>query len=59
MVQDAEDYASIDAEQRRRVGALNKLEEYVANVRRQLADPEGLGGQVCYISPLLRPRESV
>ena len=54
MVQTAEEYASTDAAQRRHVESLNTLEEYVATLREQLADPDGFGGQVCHIPPCSR-----
>ncbi|KAF8516096.1 heat shock protein 70 family [Gautieria morchelliformis] len=50
MLKEAEEYASMDAETRRRVEALNKLEEYVEIVRQQLSDNRGLGEQLRCVS---------
>jgi hypothetical protein len=51
MLKEAEEYASMDTEARRRVEALNKLEEYVVTLRQQVADNSGLGGQVRSVLP--------
>jgi heat shock protein 5 len=46
MVQEAEDFASEDEEQRKRIEALNALSGFVYGLKGQLADTEGLGGKL-------------
>jgi len=46
MVQEAAQYAEEDEMQHQRVGSLNIFEQYMATLRTQLDDEEGLGGKV-------------
>jgi len=46
MVREAEDFASEDEAQRKRIEALNGLQNYVFGLKSQLADQEGLGGKI-------------
>jgi len=46
MVQEAEEFASEDEAQRKRVEALNGLSGFVFGLKSQLADQEGLGGKL-------------
>jgi molecular chaperone DnaK (HSP70) len=46
MVREAEEFASEDDAQRKRVEALNSLSAFVFGLKTQLADQEGLGGKV-------------
>jgi endoplasmic reticulum chaperone BiP len=49
MVREAEEFASEDEAQRKRVEALNSLSGFVFGLKAQLADQEGLGGKVRYV----------
>ncbi|KAF8586214.1 heat shock protein 70 [Ramaria rubella] len=46
MIQDAEEFVAADVEQRQRVESLDRFGDYVATMREQLADDEGLGGRL-------------
>jgi heat shock protein 5 len=46
MVREAEEFASEDEAQRKRVEALNGLSSFVFGLKSQLADTEGLGGKL-------------
>jgi len=46
MVQEAEQFASEDEAQRKRIEALNSLSSFVYGLKSQLADQEGLGGKI-------------
>ena len=46
MVREAEEFASEDDAQRKRIEALNSLQNYVWSLKSQLADTDGLGGKV-------------
>jgi heat shock protein 5 len=46
MVQEAEQFASEDEAQRKRIEALNSLSTFVYGLKSQLADQEGLGGKI-------------
>jgi len=46
MVREAEEFASEDEAQRKRIEALNGLQNFVWGLKSQLADQEGLGGKV-------------
>jgi len=46
MVREAEEFASEDEAQRKRIEALNGLQNYVWGLKSQLGDSEGLGGKV-------------
>lgn len=46
MVQEAEEFASEDEAQRKRIEALNSLSSFVYGLKSQLADQEGLGGKI-------------
>jgi heat shock protein 5 len=46
MVQEAEDFASEDESQRKRIEALNGLSSFVYGLKGQLGDQEGLGGKI-------------
>lgn len=46
MVQEAEQFASEDEAQRKRIEALNSLSSFVYGLKGQLADQEGLGGKI-------------
>ncbi|TDL27150.1 heat shock protein 70 [Rickenella mellea] len=46
MVQEAEEFASEDEAQRKRIEALNSISAFVYGVKNQLGDQEGLGGKV-------------
>ncbi|KAF8335910.1 heat shock protein 70 [Cantharellus anzutake] len=46
MVREAEEFASEDEVQRKRIEALNGLQNYVWGLKSQLGDNEGLGGKV-------------
>jgi hypothetical protein len=46
MVKEAEDFASEDEAQRKRIEALNSLSSFVYGLKTQLADKEGLGGKI-------------
>ena len=46
MVREAEEFASEDEAQRKRVEALNSLSGFVFGLKTQLGDQEGLGGKV-------------
>lgn len=49
MVREAEEFASEDEAQRKRVEALNSLSAFVFGLKTQMGDQEGLGGKVgCY-----------
>ncbi len=50
MVKEAEEFASEDEAQRKRIEALNSLSSFVFGLKTQLADKEGLGGKVAYSS---------
>lgn len=47
MVREAEEFASEDEAQRKRVEALNSLSGFVFGLKTQMGDQEGLGGKVC------------
>ena len=47
MVREAEEFASEDEAQRKRIEALNSLSAFVFGLKSQLGDQEGLGGKVC------------
>ena len=53
MVREAEEFASEDEEQRKRIEALNSLSSFVFGLKNQIADQEGLGGKVRVSYPLL------
>jgi hypothetical protein len=46
MVQEAEEFASEDEAQRKRIEALNNLSSFVYGLKGQLGDQEGLGGKI-------------
>lgn len=46
MVQEAEQFASEDEAQRKRIEALNSLSSFVYGLKTQLGDQEGLGGKL-------------
>ena len=46
MVQEAEEFASEDEAQRKRIEALNNLSSFIYGLKSQLADQEGLGGKI-------------
>ncbi|KAF8522630.1 heat shock protein 70 [Hysterangium stoloniferum] len=46
MVQEAEDYASVDAIHKSHIEGLNSFVECISTVKRQLEDNEGLGGKL-------------
>lgn len=46
MVREAEEFASEDEAQRKRIEALNNLSNFVFGLKNQLGDQEGLGGKV-------------
>ena len=46
MVKEAEEFASEDEAQRKRIEALNALSSFVFGLKSQLADSEGLGGKL-------------
>ncbi|EIM84185.1 heat shock protein 70 [Stereum hirsutum FP-91666 SS1] len=46
MIKEAEEFASEDEAQRRRIEALNTLSSYIYNVKGQLGDQEGMGGKI-------------
>ena len=46
MVQEAEEFASEDEAQRKRIEALNALSSFVYGLKGQLGDQEGLGGKI-------------
>jgi len=46
MVKEAEEFASEDEEQRKRIEALNSLSSFVFGLKNQLADQDGLGGKL-------------
>lgn len=46
MVREAEDFASEDEAQRKRIEALNGLQNFVFGLKSQLGDQEGLGGKI-------------
>lgn len=46
MIKEAEEFASEDEAQRRRIEALNSLSSYIYNVKGQLGDSEGMGGKI-------------
>lgn len=46
MVKEAEEFASEDEAQRKRIEALNALSSFVFGLRSQIADTEGLGGKL-------------
>ena len=46
MVQEAEQFASEDEFQRKRIEALNSLSSFVYGLKSQLGDQEGLGGKI-------------
>lgn len=46
MVREAEEFASEDEAQRKRIEALNGLSSFTYSLKSQLADEEGLGGKV-------------
>ncbi|CAE6451364.1 hypothetical protein ACGC1H_004126 [Rhizoctonia solani] len=46
MVREAEEYASEDEAQRKRIEALNGLQNFVWGLKSQLGDQEGLGGKI-------------
>jgi endoplasmic reticulum chaperone BiP len=46
MVQEAEEFASEDEAQRKRIEALNSLSSFIYGLKGQLADQEGLGGKI-------------
>jgi len=47
MVREAEEFASSDEAQRKRIEALKSLSGFVFGLKSQLGDQEGLGGKVC------------
>ncbi|KLO16668.1 heat shock protein 70 [Schizopora paradoxa] len=46
MVREAEEFASEDEAQRKRIEAMNALSNFIYGVKNQLADQEGLGGKL-------------
>lgn len=46
MVREAEEFASEDEAQRKRIEALNSLSSFVYGLKTQLGDQEGLGGKI-------------
>jgi endoplasmic reticulum chaperone BiP len=46
MVKEAEEFASEDDAQRKRIEALNSLSSFVFGLKTQLADKDGLGGKI-------------
>lgn len=46
MVKEAEEFASEDEAQRKRIEALNSLSSFVFSLKSQLGDQEGLGGKI-------------
>ena len=46
MVREAEEFASEDEAQRKRIEALNSLSSFVYGLKSQLGDQEGLGGKI-------------
>jgi endoplasmic reticulum chaperone BiP len=46
MVAEAEQFASEDEAQRKRIEALNSLSTFVYGLRSQATDPDGLGGKI-------------
>jgi hypothetical protein len=46
MVREAEEFASDDEAQRKRIESLNSLSSFVYGLKTQLADQEGLGGKI-------------
>jgi len=46
MVREAEEFASEDEEQRKRIEALNSLSSFVFGLKNQIGDQEGLGGKI-------------
>lgn len=46
MVREAEEFASEDEAQRKRIEALNSLSSFVYGLKTQVADQEGLGGKL-------------
>jgi len=46
MVREAEEFQSEDDAQRKRIEALNGLQNFVFGLKSQLADQEGLGGKI-------------
>jgi len=46
MVREAEEFASEDEAQRKRIEAMNSLSNFIYGVKNQLADQEGLGGKL-------------
>jgi len=46
MVREAEEFASEDEAQRKRIEALNSLSSFIFGLKSQLADQEGLGGKI-------------
>ena len=46
MVKEAEEFASEDEAQRKRIEALNGLSNFVYSLKSQMADQEGMGGKV-------------
>lgn len=46
MVREAEEFASEDEAQRKRIESLNGLQNYVWSLKSQVADAEGLGGKL-------------
>lgn len=46
MVREAEEFASEDEAQRKRIEALNSLSSFVYGLKTQVADKEGLGGKL-------------
>lgn len=46
MVREAEEFASEDESQRKRIEAINSLSTFIYGVKNQIADQEGLGGKI-------------
>lgn len=46
MVREAEEFASEDEAQRKRIESLNSLQNYVWSLKSQVSDAEGLGGKL-------------
>lgn len=46
MVREAEEFASEDEAQRKRIEAINSLSSFIYGVKTQIADQDGLGGKV-------------
>ena len=46
MIQEAEEFAAEDEQQRKRIESLNSLSNFVFGLKNQLGDQEGLGGKL-------------